>query len=47
MRKEEIEKSLEKIFVDGNRQEMEKATTEEKIVERIEEISKRETQFYE
>ena len=45
MRKDEIENRLEKIFGVGSSQEIEKATTKEKIVERIEEMSKREEQF--
>ena len=45
MRKDEIEKMLEKIFVKRSGQEREKATSKEKIVERIEEMSKREEQF--
>ena len=45
MRKEEIEKSLEKIFGEGSSQEIAKASTEEKIVERIEDMARRETQF--
>ena len=47
MKKEEIEKRLEEIFGRGSRQEIEKATTNEKRVERIEEMSKREEQFEE
>ena len=47
MKKEEIEKRLEEIFGRGSRQEIEKAATNEKIVERIEELSKREEQFEE
>ena len=45
MRKEDIEKRLEKIFGVGNGQEIEKATSKEKIVERIEVMSRREAQF--
>ena len=45
MRREDIEKRLEDIFGKGSSQEIEKATTNEKIVERIEEVSKREEQF--
>ena len=45
IRKEEVEKRLDGIFGRGSRQEIEKATTKEKIVERIEEIAKREEQF--
>ena len=43
--KGEIEKRLEKIFGAGSSQEIETATSKEKIVERIEEMSKREEQF--
>ena len=42
MKKEEIDKRLDEIFGRGCSQEIEKATTNEKIVERIEEMSKRE-----
>ena len=42
MKKEEIERRFDEIFGRGSRQEIEKATTNEKIVERIEELSKRE-----
>ena len=45
MRKEEIEKSLEKIFGEGSSREVEKATSKEKVVELIEEMTKRETQL--
>ena len=45
VRKEENEKSLEKIFGEGNSQEIKKATSEEKIIEMIDVMSKRETQF--
>ena len=38
--KEEIEKRLEEIFGIGSRQEIQKATTNEKIAERIEEMTK-------
>ena len=44
MRREEIEKRLEEIFGKGSRQEIEKATTNEKIAERIEEMTKCEEQ---
>ena len=42
MRKEEIDRRLEEIFGKGSGQEIEKATTIEKMVERINELSKRE-----
>ena len=45
MRKEDIEKRLEEIFGRGSSQEIKKAATNEKIVERIEELSKREEQL--
>ena len=45
MNKVEIERRLEEIFGNGSRQEIEKAKTNDKIIERIEEISKREEQF--
>ena len=45
MRKEEIEKRLEKIFGVGSTREIEKATSKDKIVERIEEMSLRDKQF--
>ena len=45
MRKEEIEKRLEKMFGKGSSQDIEKATSKDKIVERIEDMSKREAQF--
>ena len=45
IRKEEVEKRLDGIFGRGSRHEIETATTKEKIVERIEEIAKREEQF--
>ena len=46
MRKDEIERRIEEIFEQGSRQDIEKATTTlEKIIERIEEMSKREEQF--
>ena len=47
MRKEEIERMLEKIFGKGSGQEIENANTMEKIAERIEELSKREEQLEE
>ena len=47
MQKEEIERRFDEIFSRGSSQEIEKATTNEKIVERIEEMSKREDQFEE
>ena len=40
--KKEIEKRLEEIFGKGSRQEIERVSTTEKIVERIEKLSKRE-----
>ena len=45
--KEEIERNIEKMFGKGCKEEIEKVTTIEKIVERVEEMSKRETQFEE
>ena len=45
MGKEEIARKLEEIFGKGSRVEIEKATTKEKIAERIAELSKREQQF--
>ena len=45
MMKEEIERRLEQIFGRGSSQEIKAATTKDKIVERIEEISKREEQI--
>ena len=45
MRKEEIERMLEKIFGKGSGQEIENANTMEKIAERIEELSRREEQW--
>ena len=45
MKKDEIEKRLETIFGIGSGQEIETATTKEKTVERIEELSKREQQL--
>ena len=47
MKPEEIARRLEEIFGRGSRQEILKTTTNEKIVERIEEMSKREEQFEE
>ena len=47
MTKEAIGISLEAIFGKGSSKEIEGATTKEKIVERIEEMSKRETQLEE
>ena len=44
-RREDIVKRLEKIFGKGSGQEIETASTEEKIVERIVELSKREEQL--
>ena len=43
--KEEIERRFEEIYGSGSRQEIEEATTREKDIERIEEVSKREEQF--
>ena len=45
MRKDEIGGRLEEIFGGGCSQEIENVTAIEKIVERIEELSKREEQF--
>ena len=45
MRKEEIERMLEKIFGKGSGQEIENVNTMEKIAERIEELSRREEQL--
>ena len=45
MRKEEIEARIEELFGKGSSQEIGNATTKEKIVERIEELSKREQQL--
>ena len=45
LRKEDVVKRLENIFGEGSGKEIEKATTSEKIVERVEEMSKREEQF--
>ena len=47
MIKDEIKRRLDEIFGSGSGEEIEKATTTEKIVERIEELSKREAQFEE
>ena len=41
----EIERQLEQIFGKGSSKEIQAATTKEKIVERIEELSKREEQI--
>ena len=40
LKKEDIERKLEAIFGEGSHQEIAEATTTEKIVERIEEMSK-------
>ena len=45
LRRDEIEKRLEEIFGRGSKQEIEKSTTNEKIIERIEELSKRESSW--
>ena len=45
MAKDEVMRRLEEIFGRGSSQEIEKATTKEKIAERIEEMAKREQQF--
>ena len=45
MRREEIVKRLESIFGKGSGQEIVKIETNEKIAERIEELSKREEQY--
>ena len=45
LRKEEVVKRLENIFGYGSGKEIEEATTREKVIERIEEMSKREEQF--
>ena len=45
LRKEDVVKRLEQIFGNGSGKEIEKATTTEKIIQRIEEMSKREEQF--
>ena len=47
MSKDDIERSLEAIFGKGSSKEIAEATTNQKIVERIEEMSKREVQFEE
>ena len=47
MNKDEIERNIEKMFGKGCKEEIEKVTTIEKIVERVEEMSKRETQLEE
>ena len=47
MSKDDIERSLEAIFGKGSGKEIEEAATKEKIIERIEEMSKREAQFEE
>ena len=47
MRREEIGRRLDEIFGNGIGDEFEKASTTEKIVERIEDLSKRESQFEE
>ena len=47
MNKDEINRNVEKIFGKGCKEEIEKVTTIEKIVERVEEMSKRETQLEE
>ena len=47
MNKDEIERNIEKMFGKGCKEENEKVTTMEKIVERVEEMSKRETQLEE
>ena len=43
MSKDDVTRRLEEIFGRGSSQEIENATTKEKIVERIEELSKRES----
>ena len=45
--KDEIKRRLDEVFGNGSGDEIEEATTTEKIVERIEELSKREAQFEE
>ena len=45
MKREEILKRLDEIFGKGSRQEVENVTTDKQIVEKIEEMSKREEQF--
>ena len=47
MSKGDIERSLEAIFGNDSSKEIEEATTIEKIIKRIEEMSKREVQFEE
>ena len=46
-KKEEVERRLEEIFSKGSRQDMEKATSIEKTIERIEELSKWDEQLEE
>ena len=45
MSKDAIERKLDEIFGKGTSKDIEEATTEEMIVERIEQVSKREAQF--
>ena len=45
LKKEEIERKLDSIFGEGSHQEITEDPTTEKIVERIEEMSKREQQI--
>ena len=45
MERQVIERRLEKIFGKGSREEIAKATTDEKTVERVIELSRREEQF--
>ena len=47
MSRDDIERSLEAIFGKGSSKEIEEATINKNIVERIEEMSKREVQFKE
>ena len=47
MKREEIERRLEDVFGMGSKQEIERATTDQKIAERIEELAKREELFEE
>lgn len=47
MGKEEIERNVEQVFGKGSKEEIEKVTGVKKIVERIEEMSKREAQLEE
>ena len=47
MRREVIERRLELIFGKGSKKEIEKATTDQKITERIEELAKRDEQLEE